>query len=130
MAKNVIIMIGDGVGWEMARAAAIYKQIQEGKAGTTLSDFYTTGEGTGLSYQNLTGYTLATTYGTTIADSNGVFSTGNSALDNSDPATGGSLVRSGFSFNPAFNPSSTATGQAKVSDYRLSSDEIDKRALV
>ncbi|NMG20146.1 alkaline phosphatase [Brasilonema bromeliae] len=109
-------MIGDGMGWEMARAAAIYKQIQEGKTGATLSDFYTTGEGTGLSYQNLTGYTLATTYGTTIADSNGVFSTGNSALDNSDPATGGSPVRSGFSFNPAFNPGSTATGQAKVSD--------------
>lgn len=116
MAKNVIIMIGDGMGWEMARAAAIYKQIQEGKTGATLSDFYTAGEGTGLSYQNLTGYTLATTYGTTVADSNGVYSTGNSALDNSDPVTGGSAVRSGFSFNPAFNPGSTATGGAKVSE--------------
>ncbi|MEI2578054.1 alkaline phosphatase [Scytonema sp. PRP1] len=109
-------MIGDGMGWEMARAAAIYKQIQEGKTGATLSDFYTSGEGTGLSYQNLTGYTLATTYGTTVADSNGVYSTANSALDNSDPVTGGSAVRSGFSFDPAFNPGSTATGGAKVSE--------------
>ncbi|ARV59491.1 alkaline phosphatase [Nostocales cyanobacterium HT-58-2] len=109
-------MIGDGMGWEMARAAAIYKQIQEGKTGATLSDFYTSGEGTGLSYQNLTGYTLATTYGTTIADSNGVFSTGNSALDNTDPATGASPVRAGFNFNPGFNPGSTATGGAKVSE--------------
>ena len=70
-------MIGDGMGWEMARAAAIYKQIREGKTGTTLSDFYTQGKGTGLSFQTLTGYTLATTYGTTIADSTGLFSTGN-----------------------------------------------------
>ncbi|MBD2770583.1 alkaline phosphatase [Iningainema sp. BLCCT55] len=109
-------MIGDGMGWEMARAAAIYKQIQEGKTGAnTLSDFYTSGKGSGLSFQNLTGYTLATTYGTTIAGSNGVYSTGNSALDNSDPATGGSPVLPGFNFNPAFNSGSTPTGGATVS---------------
>ncbi len=69
MAMNTIIMIGDGMGWEMARAAAIYKQIQNGKTGATLSDFYTQGEGTGLNFQTLTGYALATTYGTTIAGS-------------------------------------------------------------
>ncbi|MFH7023899.1 MAG: alkaline phosphatase [Heteroscytonema crispum UTEX LB 1556] len=116
MTKNVILMIGDGMGWEMARAAAIYKQIQQGKTGATLSDFYTTGKGEGLSFQNLEGYTLATTYGTTIADSKGVFSTNNSALDGSDPATAGSPVRPGFSFDPTFNPGNTASGGAKVSD--------------
>ncbi|WP_052331570.1 alkaline phosphatase [Calothrix sp. PCC 7507] len=116
MAKNVIIMIGDGMGWEMARTAAIYKQIQDGKTGATLNDFYTKGEGTGLNFQTLTGYGLVTTYGTTIADSNGVFSTGNSALDGTDPDTGESPVRAGFQFNPAFNPGTTASGGAKVSD--------------
>ena len=27
-AKNTIVMIGDGMGWEMVRAAAIAKQIE------------------------------------------------------------------------------------------------------
>jgi len=58
MAKNTIIMIGDGMGWEMARAAAIYKQIQEGKSGNTLADFYTSGKGTGLNMQTLTGWSI------------------------------------------------------------------------
>jgi alkaline phosphatase len=93
MTKNVILMIGDGMGWEMARAAAIYKQIQEGKTGATLGDFYTAGKGEGLSFQNLQGYSFAISNGTTIADSKGVFSTNNSALDGSDPSTGGSPFR-------------------------------------
>ncbi|MBF2029521.1 MAG: alkaline phosphatase [Oscillatoriales cyanobacterium C42_A2020_001] len=114
MAKNVIIMIGDGMGWEMARAAAIYQQIQEGKTGTNLSDFYTSGKGTGLSFQNLTGYSLVTTYGTTVAGANGTFSTGNSALTGSDAVTAGSPVLPGFQFNPGFNPGTTATGGATV----------------
>lgn len=113
-AKNVIIMIGDGMGWEMARAAAIYQQIQAGNTGDSLSDFYTSGQGTGLSFQGLTGYTLATTYGTTIAGANGVFSTANSALTTSDAATAGSPLLPGFQFNPAFNPGTTATGGATV----------------
>lgn len=46
---NVIIMIGDGMGWQMARAAAIAK-------GTPL---YNSGKGRGLSFQNLSGYTFA-----------------------------------------------------------------------
>ncbi|MBW4540879.1 MAG: alkaline phosphatase [Myxacorys chilensis ATA2-1-KO14] len=116
MAKNVILMIGDGMGWEMARAASIYNQIQAGNTGSTLDDFYTSGFGSGLSFQGLKGSSLATTYGTTIADSKGVYSTGNSALDNSESATGSSNVRPGFEFNPTFNPGSTATGGAKVSD--------------
>lgn len=115
MAKNVIIMIGDGMGWEMARAAAIYQQIQQGNTGTNLNDFYTSGRGQGLSFQNLAGYGLVTTYGTTIAGSNGVFNTGNSALTGSDSATGGSPVISGFQFNPGFNPGTTASGGAQVS---------------
>lgn len=91
---NVIIMIGDGMGWEMARAAAVAKG----------SPFYKAGKGKGLNFQKLKGYTYATTYGTTIPGSSGVFSTGNSALDNTNPETGKSPVRAGFQFNPALNP--------------------------
>jgi len=117
MAKNTIIMIGDGMGWEMTRAAAVYKQIQEGKTGTSLSDFYTAGKGTGLNMQTLTGYTLATTYGTTIPDANGVYSTGNAAVTGpSTAATGVNPPTTGFVFNPTFNPGTTASGGAKVSD--------------
>lgn len=106
---NVIIMIGDGMGWEMARAAAIAK-------GTPL---YKSGKGRGLSFQNLAGYTYATTYGTTIpgpsTDSSGnpiiAFSSGNTALDGSNPITGQSPVRPGFSFKPLpFNPGNAADG--------------------
>ena len=98
---NVIIMIGDGMGWEMARAAAIAK-------GTPL---YNSGKGRGLSFQNLAGYTFATTYGTTIPGADGIYSTGNSALDGSNLETGQSPVRPGFSFNPLpFNPGTTPTG--------------------
>ncbi|MHC5758411.1 esterase-like activity of phytase family protein [Nostoc sp.] len=116
MAKNVIIMIGDGMGWEMARAASIYKEIQNGKTGANLSDFYTQGKGQGLNFQTLQGYGLVTTYGTTIANSNGVFSTANSALDGTNPITGESPVRPGFTFDPTFNQGNTPTGGAKVSD--------------
>jgi alkaline phosphatase len=117
MAKNTIIMIGDGMGWEMTRAAAVYKQIQEGKTGASLSDFYTAGKGTGLNMQTLTGYTLATTYGTTIPDANGIYSTGQSAVTGpSTAATGVNPPTVGFTFNPTFNPGTTASGGAKVSD--------------
>jgi alkaline phosphatase len=117
MAKNTIIMIGDGMGWEMTRAAAIYKQIQDGKAGTSLSDFYTSGKGTGLNMQTLTGYTLATTYGTTIPDASGVYNTGQAAVTGpSTAATGVNPPTPGFVFNPTFNPGNTPTGGAKVSD--------------
>jgi alkaline phosphatase len=117
MAKNTIIMIGDGLGWEMTRAAAVYKQIQEGKTGTSLSDFYTAGKGTGLNMQTLTGYTLATTYGTTIPNAAGVYSTGQAAVTGSaTAATGANPPTAGFVFNPAFNPGTTASGGAKVSD--------------
>ena len=114
MAQNVILMIGDGFGWEMARAAAIYQEIQNGKTGTNLTDYYTSGKGTGLSLQTLTGYTLETTYGTTIAGANGVYSTGNSALTGSDSVTAGSPVLPGFQFNPNFNPGINASGGATV----------------
>ena len=102
---NVIIMIGDGMGWEMARAAAIAK-------GTPL---YKAGKGRGLSFQRLEGYTYATTYGTTIPGSDGVYKTGNSALDDSNPETGKSPVRPGFSFKALpFNPGNAADGGAKA----------------
>ncbi len=104
MTKNIIIMIGDGMGWEMARTAAIAKRIAAGEQGNTLSNFYTAGKGQGLSFQNLANYGIVTTYGTTIAGSDGRFNTGNSALDNSDPDTGDSYVRPRFGFDPRFNP--------------------------
>ncbi len=85
---NVIIMIGDGMGWEAARAAAIAKT---GK-------LYTSGKGEGLAMQTLTGYTYATTYGTTVAGG-----TGSTALSGTNPITGKSPIRDGFKFNPTFN---------------------------
>ncbi len=104
---NVIIMIGDGMGWEPARAGAIAKG----------APFYTRGQGSGLNMQKLNGYTYATTYGTTIFDSkSGRFATSNSALDGSNPVTGQSNVRSGFSFKPfPFNPGTDLTASASGS---------------
>jgi alkaline phosphatase len=110
MAKNTIIMIGDGMGWEMARAAAIYKQIQEGKTGNTLADFYTAGVGAGLNMQTLTGYVQATTYGTIIPNASGVYSTGNSALTGTSDVTGANPLTPGFTFNPAFYTGAGSTG--------------------
>ncbi len=132
MAKNTILMIGDGMGWEMVRAAAIAKQIAAGKLGDKLSDFYTSGTGTGLNLQTLTGYGLATTYGTTISGTNGTFNVSNSALN--EPSvlvpgttagttvpgttltvpTGTAPVLPGFSFDPTFNPGINASGGGTV----------------
>ena len=83
--KNVILLIGDGNGWEPNRAAAILVQVLEELAtlgvdagnasatsasikaaakakfaGRTLSDYYTSGKGSGLAAQNLTDFYLAT----------------------------------------------------------------------
>ncbi|MBU7586349.1 MAG: alkaline phosphatase [Nostoc sp. TH1S01] len=106
---NVIIMIGDGMGWNMARAAALAKG----------APFYTSGKGSGLSFQNLAGYGLVTTYGTTIQGStpanptNQVHLTNNSALDGSNSLTGASPVRPGFSFLPTpFNQGERADGNS------------------
>jgi alkaline phosphatase len=125
MAKNTIIMIGDGMGWEMARAADIYKQIQSAKASNTLingknpndptlnlSDFYTSGKGTGLNMQTLTGYAIATTYATTVPDANGVYSNGQAAIVGTTgltSVTNAQPDRPGFVFNPTFNPGTTPT---------------------
>jgi alkaline phosphatase len=106
---NVIIMIGDGMGWNMARAAAVAKG----------APFYTSGKGSGLSFQKLTGYGLVTTYGTTIQGNtpakptNQPHLTGNSALDGSDTFTGASPVRPNFSFQPTpFNPGNRLDGNS------------------
>ncbi|WP_310426286.1 alkaline phosphatase [Chamaesiphon sp. VAR_48_metabat_135_sub] len=101
---NTILMIGDGMGWEMARAAAIQNSIDKGKSGKTLKDFYVRGRGSGLNMQTLAEYALSTTYGTTIADSNGKYSGNNSALDGTHKLTGASPVRPNFKFDPNFNP--------------------------
>jgi len=99
-------MIADGMGWEMARSAATAKTVAARE--TTFP--YTQGKGRGLSFQNLAGYALATTYGTTIAPANGLFGTGNTALDNSNPVTGLSPLRPGFTFTPLpFNEGVTPT---------------------
>ena len=116
MAKNVIVMIGDGMGWEMSRAGAIQaeieKEIDEIREanpditneeiaahfdGRTLDDYYTEGKGFGSSYQNLDNYTISTT-GNTYIDGD----KGNSALEGEpfNHNTGESEVREGFEFNP------------------------------
>ena len=100
---NVILMIGDGMGWNMARVAAI------AKTGTD----YTEGKGSGLAFQTLTGYGLVTTYGTTIqADATAPKLTGNSALDGTNPVTGLSTVRAGFKFDPTPNPGTRLDGNS------------------
>jgi alkaline phosphatase len=118
MAKNTILMIGDGMGWERTRAAAIQNQINAGNKSDTLTGFYTSGEGTELNLQKLTGYQAVTTYGTTIANSTGTYSDGISALDKTGTATltGAGNPLTGFSFDPTFNPGISATGGAKVAD--------------
>jgi len=111
IAKNVIVMVPDGMGWEMARAAAIAKQISEGHSGNYLEDFYTEGKGSGLSFQELENFTYATTYPTVIDGD-----VGNSALEG-DPLerpTGEAPVReslaAGFEFDPSFNPEENPDG--------------------
>jgi len=117
MAKNVILIIGDGMGWEMSRASAIYNQvkieidglIKSGKTPAeitttfstrTLDSYYTSGKGTGTPYQSFEGYQLATT-GSTYIDG----STNNSALQGSTSThnTGDAPVRPGFNFDPSLN---------------------------
>lgn len=99
---NVIIMIGDGMGWEMARATAVANG----------ASMYTSGKGQGLSFQTLNGYSLVSTYGTTVRGSTGVSLDGNSALTGSNGVTGLSPIRSGFAFNPTCNPGDATTNAA------------------
>ena len=135
MAKNVILIIGDGMGWEMARSAAIYNQVEKeittlkaaGKtdleikavfASRTLDYYYTSGKGTGTPYQDFSGFTLATTGSTKVAGS-----TNNSALEGSTSThdTGDAAVRAGFAFDPSttyVNWDSTKGGETPWdSDY-------------
>ncbi|WP_225225933.1 alkaline phosphatase [Komarekiella delphini-convector] len=119
---NVIIMIGDGMGWEMARAAALAKG----------APFYTSGKGSGLSFQNLTGYGLVTTYGTTIqgntpeTPTDQPHLTGNSALDGSNILTGVSPVRPNFTFRPTpFNPGDRTDGNS-LADGNLAGYDASK----
>jgi alkaline phosphatase len=102
--RNTILMIGDGMGWEITRAAAIQNSMDKGKSGKTLKDFYTQGRGSGLNMQTLKGYALSTTYGTTIADASGKYSGNHSALNDTQKLTGASPIRPNFKFDPKFNP--------------------------
>ncbi len=110
--RNTIMMIGDGMGWELTRAAAIASLIKNGQRGNSLTDFYTKGKGFGLNMQKLKGYALATTYGTTVAGADGIYSNNLSALDDSQPGTGQSPSRPNFRFNPNFNPGKKPSGGA------------------
>jgi alkaline phosphatase len=47
--SNIILMIFDGMDWQTTRAAALYKQHQSGR---TRGPSYTSGRGTGLSFQD------------------------------------------------------------------------------
>lgn len=126
MAKNVIVMIGDGMGWEVSRAGAVQSIIEQEIAdfqeenpdatnqevfdtlfaGDTLQDpeYYTEGEGFGTSYQQLGEYAISTTGNAYIRDSeNPDESRGISALEGNpfNHNTGQSEVRDGFAFNPS-----------------------------
>ena len=90
--KNVILAIGDGMGWEMVRAGAIARQVLDELAslgcnttvggcpneevtrtafqGRTLADYYTQGKGHGLSFQSLEGYALVTNSAVLVNDTN------------------------------------------------------------
>jgi alkaline phosphatase len=107
--RNTILMIGDGMGWEITRAAAIQNAIDRGNTGKSLKDFYTQGRGSGLNMQRLNGYALATTYGTIIADSTGKYSGNHSALDDTKKLTGASPIRPNFKFDPKFNSGEKST---------------------
>jgi len=114
MAKNIILIIGDGMGWEMSRASAIYNEIEkevnvllgQGKstqeisslfANRTLDDYYAEGKGFGNPYQTFQNFNLVTT-GSTKIDGD----VDNSALQGSTSThnTGESPVREGFAFDP------------------------------
>jgi alkaline phosphatase len=105
-------MIGDGMGWEITRAAAIANLIKKGRKGNALQDFYTQGKGFGLNMQKLKGYALATTYGTTVPGTDGLYSNNLSALDDTQNQTGKSPARPNFRFNPQFNPGNKPNGGA------------------
>ena len=152
MAKNVILMIGDGMGWEMSRANAIQadieREIEQIKAenpgitneeiatrfdGRTLDDYYTQGKGSGTSYQNLDGYTIATT-GNTYIDGN----KSNSALQ-SNPKfqpnvfnhnTAGAEVREGFEFDPSAAEVVGFDPKAKTSTANSSNNGFNEAPVV
>ncbi len=107
MAKNVIIMIGDGMGWEITRAASIQKAINEGATGDTLSDFYTEGKGSGLVLQSLENFEIATTSATYIDGSKN-----NSALDGNTLTreTGVAPIREGFTLDDLTNDPALVEG--------------------
>jgi alkaline phosphatase len=113
--RNTILMIGDGMGWEITRAAAIQQEIDRGSTGKTLKDFYTQGRGSGLNMQKLKSYALSTTYGTIIADSKGKYSGDHSALEGSKKLTGANPIRPNFKFNPKFYAGQNITDLAAPS---------------
>ena len=117
MAKNIILVIGDGMGWEMARSGAIYNQVSKeisslklaGQtddqikavfANRTLDYYYTSGKGSGTPFQDLAGFQLVTNGATKIAGS-----TDNSALQGpvATHNTGEAVLRDGFIFDPTTN---------------------------
>jgi len=133
--KNVILAIGDGMGYEMVRAGSIARQVLDELAtlgcnttvgcpsnqaaktafkGRRLTDYYTEGSGSGLSFQNLNGFAVVTTSAVHIGDS----------LDGNHQAPGrsmlGSVDRHGTGMSPLienecglpidFNPNDISEG--------------------
>ncbi len=113
MAMNVIIVVPDGMGWEMARAGAIAKMIDAGHEGNTLDDFFVEGKGQGHSFMELEGFTWATTYPMTVDGSKA-----NSAFEGNplQRPTGEGELREGFNadftfdFDTTFNPEEDPDG--------------------
>eukprot|EP01025_Chloroclados_australasicus_P031906 TRINITY_DN3230_c0_g1_i4.p1 TRINITY_DN3230_c0_g1~~TRINITY_DN3230_c0_g1_i4.p1 ORF type:complete len:599 (-),score=107.25 TRINITY_DN3230_c0_g1_i4:739-2535(-) len=94
--KNIIVLVGDGNGWEMTRATAIHKRIMDGEAGTTLADFYTEGKGSGLSFQTIENMAITTTANTYIDGDKGNSANIGNPLDHN---TGSTPLREGFEFS-------------------------------
>eukprot|EP01024_Parvocaulis_polyphysoides_P066450 TRINITY_DN780_c0_g1_i2.p1 TRINITY_DN780_c0_g1~~TRINITY_DN780_c0_g1_i2.p1 ORF type:complete len:451 (-),score=99.63 TRINITY_DN780_c0_g1_i2:82-1434(-) len=117
--KNIIILVGDGNGWEMTRAAAIDKLLKAGAIGTTLADFYTEGKGEGLAFQTIQNMAITATANTYI-DGN----KRNSALQGNpiDHNTGEAPPREDFSFSAC--PASVIGFYGQLRNMSENTDEI------
>ena len=137
--KNVILAIGDGMGYEMVRAGAIARQVldelvrlgcnttfggcpapaneevvRKAFQGRTLSDYYTEGKGQGLSFQSLEGYALVTNSAVVVNNTNpgNHYAPSESMLGDTDKRdTGsGSLTRDECGNPIDFNPLDISEG--------------------
>eukprot|EP00339_Tiarina_fusa_P012873 CAMPEP_0117001948 /NCGR_PEP_ID=MMETSP0472-20121206/3775_1 /TAXON_ID=693140 ORGANISM="Tiarina fusus, Strain LIS" /NCGR_SAMPLE_ID=MMETSP0472 /ASSEMBLY_ACC=CAM_ASM_000603 /LENGTH=754 /DNA_ID=CAMNT_0004702121 /DNA_START=45 /DNA_END=2309 /DNA_ORIENTATION=+ len=134
--KNVILVVGDGMGWEMIRAGAIARQVideleelgcdtktgcpdneaaKDAFSGRSLADYYTEGKGSGLSFQELADYALVTTAAPVLQQPNdgNHYAPRNTLLegstgDHSDRSAPLFMNQCGFPYE--FNPNSLEDG--------------------